>query len=409
MKMLKTLPFSLMMVLSLVTSCNNSIDENSDQQKLEEAITNVRTSLEKELGHDVPSISILLETPKGTYFTSSAGKNGTAITADTYFRFASNTKNFTAAAILNMMQDGWLNIDDKIIDNIPNSTQPYLPTTSEWDILHKNEITIKELLQHNAGVFDVSNDPVPGCGGLPYVEYMLESVPNHQFTSTELVNQVKINNLTYGAPNTVYHYSNTGYTMLGEIIARVYTARSGQPKTYGDYLKDKIYGASSKVPLNLHFVDQATDQQLPSPYITGLIQNPTNTVITDLINASAHVAEGNGVGTMAQLNRYIRTMMKGENVLTKNTVTMMQTNKGVANTPEQQYGLGCTHNETLGYGHNGATEGYLSTMMYDPKTDVSLVVLIPYWDLSDDKTSLGKCLQALVNTGITGRQAIGYP
>lgn len=409
MKTFKTLCLSAIIVLTVTSSCNDRVNENSDQQKLDNAISTLRTNLEIELGHDVPSISILLETPKGTFFTSSPGRNGKAITEDTYFRFASNTKNFTAAAILNMMQDGWLNIDDKIIDNIPGTTQSYVPNTPEWTILHKDEITIKELLQHNAGVFDVSNDPVPGCGGLPFVQYMLNNSPNHQFSSTELVNQVTINNLTYGAPNTVYHYSNTGYTMLGEIIARVYTARSGQPKTYGDYLKDKIYGPSTKVPLNLHFVDQATDQQLPPPYITGMIQEPTKTTITDQINASPHVAEGNGVGTMAQLNRYIRTMMKAENVLTKNTVMMMQKDKGVANPPQTEYGLGCSHNAILGYGHNGATEGYLSTMMYDPKTDISVVVVIPYWDLTDGNNSLGKCLQSLVNAGISGRQSIGYP
>lgn len=409
MKTFKTLCLSAIIVLTVTSSCNDRVNENSDQQKLDNAISTLRTNLEIELGHDVPSISILLETPKGTFFTSSPGRNGKAITEDTYFRFASNTKNFTAAAILNMMQDGWLNIDDKIIDNIPGTTQSYVPNTPEWTILHKDEITIKELLQHNAGVFDVSNDPVPGCGGLPFVQYMLNNSPNHQFSSTELVNQVTINNLTYGAPNTVYHYSNTGYTMLGEIIARVYTARSGQPKTYGDYLKDKIYGPSTKVPLNLYFVDQATDQQLPSPYITGMIQEPTKTTITDQINASPHVAEGNGVGTMAQLNRYIRTMMKAENVLTKNTVMMMQKDKGVANPPQTEYGLGCSHNAILGYGHNGATEGYLSTMMYDPKTDISVVVVIPYWDLTDGNNSLGKCLQSLVNAGISGRQSIGYP
>ena len=140
-----------------------------------------------------------------------------------------------------------------------------------------------------------------------------------------------------------------------------------------------------------------------------MIQEPTKTTITDQINASPHVAEGNGVGTMAQLNRYIRTIMKAENVLTKNSVTMMQKDKGVANPPQTEYGLGCSHNAILGYGHNGATEGYLSTMMYDPKTDISVVVVIPYWDLTDGNNSLGKCLQSLVNAGISGRQSIGYP
>lgn len=408
MRTLNTMLLAVLVSTTLLTACNHTADEMHGQQQLDAAIATLRTNLEKELGHDVPSISVLVESPNGTFFTSSAGKNGKAITENTYFRFASNTKNFTATAILKMMQDGWLHIDDNITSYIPSTTEPYVPNSPEWAIPHKNEITIKQLLQHNGGVYDVSNDPVPGFGGLPYVEYMLENSPLHQFTATELVNQITIHNLSYGAPDQVYHYSNTGYTILGEIIARVYSARAGQPKTYGDYLKDKIHGAGSKVPLNLYFVENATDQQLPSPYITGMIQYPTNTVITDKINASPHVAEGNGVGTMAMLNRYIRTLMKGENVLNKASVTLMQTAEGPANTPQTHYALGCSRHPVLGYGHNGATEGYLSTMMYDPVTNVSVIVVIPYWDLTDGSTSLNKCLQALVKAGLAGREALGY-
>ena len=131
-----------------------------------------------------------------------------------------------------MIQDGWLNLDDNITSFIPNTTEPYVLNSAEWAIPHKNQITIKQLLQHNAGVYDVSNDAVPGFGRLPYVEYLLENFPNHQFTATELVNQITIHNLSYGTPNQMYHYSNTGYTILGEIIARVYSARAGQPTAF---------------------------------------------------------------------------------------------------------------------------------------------------------------------------------
>ena len=399
----------LIVLATFLISCHSSTVINNIQQNLDSAIVDLHSSLEKEIGYDVPSISVLIETPKGKYFTSAAGKNGKTITADTYFRFASNTKNFTATAILKMMQDGWLNINDKIIRNIPGSAIPYVPDNPEWSIPYKNEITIKELLQHNAGVFDVSNDEVPGCDGKSYEEYTVAKLPDHQFSSSELVNQVTLNKLTYGAPNTVYHYSNTGFTMLGEIIARVYSFHSATPKTYGDYLSDTIYGPASKVPINFNFVDKATDQQLPSPYITGMIRYPDRLVISDKINASAHVAEGNGVGTMNDLNKYIRTLMKGENVLNKDMINLMQTQKGSANEPGNEYGLGCAHHPVLGYGHNGATEGYLSLMMYDPASDVSVIVAIPFWDLTDGNSSLGKCIGAMVNAGLGARKVLGYP
>ena len=64
------------------------------------------------------------------------------------------------------------------------------------------------------------------------MEYTFKQDPSHQFTAEELVEQVTINNLSYFAPGTGYHYSNTGYTILSEIIARVYSAQTGEDKTY---------------------------------------------------------------------------------------------------------------------------------------------------------------------------------
>jgi D-alanyl-D-alanine carboxypeptidase len=99
-----------------------------------------------------------LKSPKEKIFVSSVDSGNTELTADTYFRFASNTKNFTATAILNMYEDGWLDYKAKIKDTIPGSKMTYVPATVEWNIPFKNEITIEQLLQHSAGVFDVDND-----------------------------------------------------------------------------------------------------------------------------------------------------------------------------------------------------------------------------------------------------------
>jgi len=124
-----------------------------------------------------------------------------------------------------MFEDGWLDIYDTIIDTIPGFDIPYVPDTANWEIPYKDEITIEQLLQHSAGVYDVDNDEVPNCGGASFVEYTFILDPTHQFTIDELVEQVTINNLSYFAPGTDYHYSNTGYSILAEIIARVYSAQ----------------------------------------------------------------------------------------------------------------------------------------------------------------------------------------
>ncbi len=380
------------------------------QESLDKAVKEERMALEKSLGNDVPSLTVLIETPKGKYFSSSAGNGGSVVTERTNFRFASNTKTFTSAAILNMMQDGWLNLDDKITANIPGSEIAYVPEDASWNFPHKADITIKELLQHNAGIYDLTNDTSQyHINGETYHAAMLIQDPNHQFTAHEFIAKLTEHNLSYGPPNTIYHYSNTGYAILGEIIARIYSYQAGAAKTCADYVQERITGSGAKVPLAVRFVQDAMEQQLPAPYVTGMIRYTDHIEIMDKENASGNVAEGNGIGCMADLNLFIRSLVKGQNVLQPAAVELMKNSVGPATKPENNnYALGCFHLDRLGYGHNGATTGYLSLMVYDPDTDISVIVLLPCWDLSGPET-FTQCLKALNNAGLAARTALGYP
>ncbi len=252
---MKKIPLLFVIFFSLILVACELDDDGTPtvQNELDRAVERVRLALETTLNKKVPSLSVLIETPDASYFTSSVAQGAEPVTPDTYFRFASNTKNFTATAILNMNQDGWLDYTDRIVGSVPGSNIPYVPATESWNIPYKDQITIEQLLQHSAGVYDVDNDPVPGYNGMGYVPYRLSQDPNHQFSSAELVEQNVIHNLSYFAPGTAnYHYSNTGFTILSETIARVYTYRSGSNKTYGDYLRDYIYGDTAPVPLMIN-------------------------------------------------------------------------------------------------------------------------------------------------------------
>ncbi len=376
-------------------------------EKVSNAVHAVRLGLETALGVPVPSLSVFLETSNETFFASSAAAPDQALTPDTTFRFASNTKNFTAAAILRLQRQGLLDIHAKITNSIPGSSIPYLPADTNWNIPHKNEITIAQLLRHSAGVYDVDNDPVPGCGGDPYVTYRLDLEPEHQFTAAELVGQVALHRLEFFAPDRNYHYSDTGYTILGEIIARVYSLYCGAPKTYSDYLHEQVVGGNATVPLAaIRFPCLAADTALPAPFVPGVQYRPGGaTLITSNANISANVAEGNGYGTLAALNRYIRTMMRGENILDAQMVRFMQTNTAPHNA---NYGCGCAYMLDIGFGHTGATLGYLSLMAYNPDTEVSVTVCLPFWDESGPD-SFTQCGQALLAAAISATEALGYP
>ena len=120
--MYRLLPL-LMLILAPCVHAVAAVDQEGD---LAAAIEEVRQNLAKKLGKTIPSINVLINTPAGLYYTS-AGQKEFKTTPKTNFRFASNTKLFTAAAILKMQQDGWLNIDQHITENIPGTDNAVCP------------------------------------------------------------------------------------------------------------------------------------------------------------------------------------------------------------------------------------------------------------------------------------------
>jgi len=376
---------------------NPSVDRN----KVQRAVDSVRLALEKDLQNTVPSLNVLIQTPKEKIFASSVPAGSDPILETANFRFASITKHFTATALLNMHEEGWVNYKARITDLIPGTQIPYVPNTPDWDFPYKNQITLEQLLQHRAGVFDVDNDSVPGFNRLSYTEFTQIANPAHQFTTEEMIHQLIIHKLFYWKPGTDYHYSNTGYAILGKIIERVYSAKSGAAKTYSDYLQDYVVGSNAVIPVAVHFPARADDILLPAPRVEGTVRRPTQTIVYGDYNMSAQIAEGNGYGSMSALNDYIRSLMKGQNVLLPQTVKVMQTDS-----------LGGTFTPNLGYGKNGARIGNIAVMAYDPLTDVSVVAYLPLWDYTqgpDGDTSFNKCISAIFDAAYAARAALGYP
>ena len=354
---------------------------------LASAVAKLHDALQRELGQPVPSLSVLIETPKGAFFATATGAGATPVTPDTNFRFASNTKNFTATSVMKMHQDGWLRYTDLITATIPGSSVPYVPDTAAWALPNKAQITIRHLLQHSAGVYDVGNDPVPGCADL-YEECVRARDPAHSFTSEELVSQAARHQLSYFPPGQGFHYSNTGYSTLAEIVARTYSQRSGQPRSWADYVRDHLTADVNGQPLKVHFPDRGSDQVLPEPRACGRILLPDAApLVTCDVNISAKVAEGNGIGTMRQLSTWVRTVQSGRHGLSAQTLALMRDDGAAAN---PAFGLGTMRFENLGFGHTGATLGNLSLMAYDPAQQVSVVVYLPLWDLRDGLTSFQK-------------------
>jgi D-alanyl-D-alanine carboxypeptidase len=289
-----------------------------------------------------------------------------------------------------------------VVDMIPGTSLPYLPNTAEYNVPYKSRITIRHLLGHRAGVFDVSNDKIPEdtdapYAGMSYIDYVRETQgqDDHTFTFDELVSVVAQNKLSYWPPGEGFHYSNTGYSMLGKIIERV----SGLP--YSEYVR-KTFVA----PLGLTgtgFPDRGTETALPSPHVDGYTLFGGNVYETTDDNMSPHVAEGNVITTPRDLSRWITFLLSGRAGVDMQTArTMMD----VFPTGEHHvwYGLGITKTPGLGYGHNGGHAGYMTVMRYDPEDRVTVVIFASVL-AGDDLLKQG---EFLINVARKAKEIAGY-
>lgn len=325
-------------------------------------------------------LSLNMITPSGSYFASTLE----GVTADAHFRAASTTKTFTAAAVMLLDQRGLLRIDDLISANMPGRNAPYLPDTPDFAIPYRNQITIRQLLSHRAGVFDVTNQAVPSrsnalYAGRIYHEWREESDPNHSFTKDELVQVVAVNQLSNAVPGTGFKYSDSHYQLLGKIIEQV----SGQ--TLNDFKSQELLQPNGLT--QSHFVIDGQDQQLPAPFLDGYVLFDGQAIACTEYNYTYDPGSGNLVTTLTDLTRWIRRLMKGEGGISSGQIARM-----CDVFSDSHYGLGTMHlinnGKDLGYGHNGGTNGYLTYAFHDPATDISFVIQCSLLDASTGLTSL---------------------
>jgi len=133
-------------------------------------------------------------------------------TADTVYRIGSITKEFTAAAILLLVDDGKISLDDPLTRFLPE----YPP--------QGREITIGHLLQHTSGVKDFTR--------LPAYRKELRIDASQQ----QVLDRFQHLPLNF-EPGSKHRYSNSGYFLLGVVIEKT----SGE--SYSEFVEERLYGA----------------------------------------------------------------------------------------------------------------------------------------------------------------------
>jgi D-alanyl-D-alanine carboxypeptidase len=145
------------------------------------------------------------------------------------FHIASVGKMFTATLVEMLAERGALSLDNPITTYFSESELRNLFLYKDNDYAHK--VTIKQLLGHTSGIADYFEGPV--TSGPPFLDEVLLKSDEH-WTPEKLVHFTRENQKAVGVPGTLFHYSDTGYVLLGQIIEKV-TAKSFSQNLHDEF------------------------------------------------------------------------------------------------------------------------------------------------------------------------------
>ncbi|WP_302652163.1 serine hydrolase [uncultured Clostridium sp.] len=273
---------------------------------------------------------------------------------NTRFAIASNTKQFTAVAIMQLMEDGKINLDDTI--------DKYFPKFK-----YANQITVRELLQMRSGLVDYLNavelyfkdeESLKILNDYREKAYFDEYVSDSRWTADIILNNLYLSELQFG-PGQAYDYCNTNYYLLGLIIEQA----SGV--SYEDYIKENIFKPCGMKISSMSAED--TDAKGHGSVESGEI----------VVNPKFTFAAGNIYTNVYDLLRWERMLHTGK------LLSQESYNEMITPSEDSGYGFGLIISDGI-IRHSGVIDGFNSYTEYDSAKDITIIILENY----DPSTSI---------------------
>jgi D-alanyl-D-alanine carboxypeptidase len=290
----------------------------------------------------IPGAIVGIWEPAGDYvrtFGVADKATHTPMQTDFYSRIGSLTKTFTVTAMLQLVDQGKLELDDPI--------SKYVPGVPSGD-----QITLRDLAGMRSGL--VTYDDVHAFTD----SYTAD--PHQSFTPAQLLGYALDKPLQF-APGTQYHYCNTNIVLLGLVVEK----QSGQ--ALPDYISEHILA-----PLKMTHTSFPTVAAFPDPHAQGytVLERPEQ-IATDW-NPSWGWAAGNMISTLDDMQIWARALATGT-LLTPETQRQRLDSTVPMNAEKSAfYGLGI-FNSGGWIGHTGVIFGYQTAVLYLPQTQTTLV------------------------------------
>ncbi|TWI06253.1 CubicO group peptidase (beta-lactamase class C family) [Luteimonas cucumeris] len=274
-----------------------------------------------------------------------------AATPQTNYRLASVSKQFTAAAVLLLAEDGRLGLDDPVRKWLPT-----LPASAD-------AVTLKHLLTHTSGLVDYEDVMAPDA--------------TVQVHDADVLHLLESQDRTYFSPGSEYRYSNSAYALLALIVEKA----SGQ--RYATFLRERIFA-----PLGMDDTvayEQGVSTVANRAYGYSLADGEWQR--TDQSSTSAVLGDGGIYSSIADLAKWDAALYD-DRLLSDASRKLAFTPWTKTDDPTVEYGYGWRiTGETVW--HSGETIGFRNVIVRYPQRGLTVVVLTN----RDDPEPYRKALQ----------------
>lgn len=262
--------------------------------------------------------------------------------ANSVYRIGSVTKQFTAAAVMQLVEQNKVKLDDSIATYLTT-----LPVA--W---HK--VTVRQLLNHTSGIPSYTDI------GMPWVRRWGE-----EMTPDTLIALTAREPMWFPA-GTKWQYDNTGYVVLGMLIEKI----AGRP--WGTDMAERFFK-----PLGLTQTYDCQNTALISHRVRGYTKQGGKWVNAPYLAMSQPYAAGALCSTIEDISRWNRALHSGQ-VVSRESYALMTTPEGAAMKGELRYGFGLGADTIAGrpvITHGGGIHGFTSANVWVPSAQLSVTVL----------------------------------
>ncbi|WP_016956069.1 serine hydrolase domain-containing protein [Catenovulum agarivorans] len=264
---------------------------------------------------------------------------------DAQFRIGSLTKQFTAAAIMLLQEQGKLSVKDPINQHLGKYQNPL------WQ-----DVSIEHLLTHSSGIAEI-------------LRLVHSSQWNNENTSLDdLIGYFSQEPLQF-EPGGQTSYSNSGFILLGAIIEQVSNT------SYANFMQQHIF---QPLEMKHSFICQCTDNSLGDVFGTkGSIGSPAN------LNGAVAFSAGAMVSTVEDLAKWAQAINTNK-LLSNHSWKVIFRRYKLTNKSESEFGYGWVidSNPTPpSYWHNGALPGFSSDILIKPNENITIITLTNQYDM----------------------------